>query len=81
MDVIVFKVREGSKVINKTICIAVSLKRDWRKEVSGLWLCKNESSSFWMSVLTDIKTPGTEDVNYCYGQFKWLYGYYSQYFS
>jgi len=62
MDGIVFKVREGSKVINKTIYIAVGLKRDGRKEVLGLWLGKNESSSFWMSVLTDIKARGTEDI-------------------
>ena len=62
MDGIVFKVREGSKVINKTIYIAVGLKRDGHKEVLGLWLGKNESSSFWMSVLTDIKARGTEDI-------------------
>ena len=62
MDGIVFKVREDSKVINKTIYIAVGLKRDGRKEVLGLWLGKNESSSFWMNVLTDIKARGTEDI-------------------
>ena len=55
MDGIVFKVREGSKVINKTIYIAVGLRRDGLKEVLGLWLGKNESSAFWMSVLTDLK--------------------------
>ena len=62
MDGIVFKVRENSKVVNKTIYIAVGLRRDGRKEILGLWLGKNESSSFWMSVLTDIKARGTEDI-------------------
>lgn len=62
MDGIVFKVRENSKVINKTIYIAVGLRRDGKKEVLGLWLGKNESSAFWMSVLTDIKSRGTEDI-------------------
>lgn len=62
MDGIVFKVRENSKVINKTIYIAVGLKRDGRKEVLGLWLGKNESSAFWMSVLTDMKARGVEDI-------------------
>ena len=62
MDGIVFKVREGSKVINKTIYIAVGLRRDGLKEVLGLWLGKNESSAFWMSVLTDLKARGTEDI-------------------
>lgn len=62
MDGIVFKVRENSKVINKTIYIAVGLKLDGRKEVLGLWLGKNESASFWMSVLTDIKARGVNDI-------------------
>jgi transposase-like protein len=62
MDGIVFKVRENSKVINKTIYIAVGLRTDGKKEVLGLWLGKNESSSFWMTVLTDIKSRGTQDV-------------------
>lgn len=62
MDGIVFKVREGSKVINKTVYIAVGLRRDGKKEILGLWLGKNESAAFWMSVLTDMKARGTEDI-------------------
>lgn len=62
MDGIVFKVRENSKVINKTVYIAVGLKTDGKKEVLGLWLGKNESASFWMSVLTDLRARGVEDI-------------------
>jgi transposase-like protein len=62
MDGISFKVRENSKVINKTIYIAVGLKRDGKKEVLGLWLGKNESAAFWMTVLTDLRARGVEDI-------------------
>ncbi|MEQ8216667.1 MAG: IS256 family transposase [Arenibacter sp.] len=62
MDGIVFKVRESSKVINKTVYIAVGLRRVGQKEVMGLWLGKNESAAFWMGVLTDIRARGTEDI-------------------
>ena len=62
MDGIVFKVRENSKVINKTIYLAVGLNREGKKEVLGMWLGKNESSSFWMGVLTDLKARGVEDI-------------------
>lgn len=62
MDGIVFKVRENSKVINKTMYIAVGLRRDGKKEVLGLWLGKNESAAFWMCVLTDMKARGVEDL-------------------
>lgn len=35
-NAIVFKVREGSKVINKTIYLAVGLGREKRKEMLGM---------------------------------------------
>jgi len=62
MDGIVFKVRENSKVVNKTIYIAVGLRKDGFKEVLGMWLGKNESAAYWMTVLTDMKARGVEDI-------------------
>ena len=62
MDGIVFKVRENSKVVDKTIYLAIGLRVDGKKEVLGLWLGKNESASFWMNVLTEIKARGVEDI-------------------
>lgn len=62
MDGIVFKVRENSKVINKTMYIAVGLRTDGKKEVLGTWLGKNESAAFWMNVLTDMKARGVQDI-------------------
>lgn len=62
MDGIVFKVRDGGKVINKTVYLAVGLDKTGRKEVLGMWIGKAESSSFWMTVLTDMKSRGVEDI-------------------
>ncbi len=63
MDGIVFKVRgENGKVVNKTMYIAIGLRTDGLKEVLGMWLGKNESASFWMSVLTDMKARGIQDI-------------------
>ena len=62
MDAVVFKVRENSRVVNKAIYLAVGLRQDGKKEVLGMWLGKNESSAFWMSVLTDLKTRGVQDI-------------------
>jgi len=62
MDGIVFKVRDNSKVINKTIYLSVGLNRNGLKEVLGMWLGRNESASFWLGVLTDLKARGVEDI-------------------
>lgn len=62
MDGIVFKDRENSKVIKKTIYLAVGLKRNEKKEVLGMWLGKNENVAFWLLVLTDLKARGAENI-------------------
>ncbi|CAM3400602.1 transposase [Empedobacter stercoris] len=62
MDGIVFKVRQGGKVINKTIYLAVGLNREGHKEILRMWLGENESASFWQSVMTDLKARGVEDI-------------------
>lgn len=62
MDGIVFKVRENSKVVNKTVYIAVGLRTDGLKEVLGMWLGKNETSAYWLGVLTDLKSRGLQDI-------------------
>ena len=62
MDGIVLKIREDSKVINKCVYIVIGLKPDGMKEVLGFWIEKTESAAFWMSVLTDLKARGVEDI-------------------
>ncbi len=62
MDGIVLKIREDSKVINKCVYIVIGLKPDGKKEVLGFWIEKTESAAFWMSVLTDLKARGVEDI-------------------
>lgn len=62
MDGIVFKVRQNGKVINKTVYLAVGLNSEGHKEMLGMWLGENESASFWMSVLTDLRARGVEDI-------------------
>jgi len=62
MDGIIIKIRDDKKVINKCIYIVIGLKPDGHKEVLGFWIEKTESAAFWMSVLTDLKARGVEDI-------------------
>jgi putative transposase len=62
MDAIVFKVRHQGKVTDKAVQIAVGLNKEGKKEVLGMWLCENESASFWMTVLTNMQVRGLEDI-------------------
>jgi len=62
MDGISVKIRHNSKVINKTIYLVIGLTQEGRKQVLGMWVSENESASFWMSVLTDLKARGVKDI-------------------
>lgn len=62
MDGIVLKIREDGKVVNKCVFIVIGLTNEGKKEVLGFWIDKNESASFWMTVLTDLKARGVEDI-------------------
>jgi len=62
MDGISFKVRQSGKVINKTVYLVIGLNKEGMKEVLGMWIDTNESASFWLSVLTDLKARGVEDI-------------------
>lgn len=62
MDGIVFKVKQNGKYINKCIFLVIGLRNDGFKEVLGMWISEHESASFWMTVLTDLKARGVEDV-------------------
>jgi putative transposase len=62
MDAIVVKVRESGRVINKAIHLVLGLNLKGEKELLGMWMTHNEGAKFWMSVLTDLKNRGVQDL-------------------
>lgn len=62
MDAISIKVKDNGKINNKSIYIVIGLNGEGKKEVLGMWINHTESASFWMSVLTDLKARGVEDI-------------------
>jgi putative transposase len=62
MDGIMLRVRHNGKYQNKCVYLVIALKQDGRKEVLGMWLAEVESASFWLSVLTDLKARGVQDI-------------------
>jgi transposase-like protein len=62
MDGISLKIRSNGKVVNKTIFLVIGLNNQGMKEVLGMWINETESASFWLTVLTDLKARGVEDI-------------------
>ena len=61
-DALVVKVRHEGRVVNKAIHLALGVNRAGQKELLGLWMTQNESSKFWLSVLTELQNRGVKDI-------------------
>lgn len=62
LDALVVKVRVDGRVSNRSIYLAVGVNLEGKKEVLGLWGCETEGAKFWLSVVTELKNRGVEDV-------------------
>ena len=62
LDALRVNSRQDGKNINKALYVALAINWEGKKEVLGLWLADTEGAKFWMSVLTDVKNRGVEDI-------------------
>lgn len=63
IDAIVVKIRDG-QVANRPVYTVVGVTVDGERDILGLWVgnSSGEGAKYWLSVLTDIKNRGVEDV-------------------
>ncbi|MEB5756882.1 IS256 family transposase [Citrobacter cronae] len=62
MGCIVAKVHQNGSVINKAVFLALGINTEGQKELLGMWLAENEGAKFWLSVLTELKNRGLQDI-------------------
>ena len=62
LDCIVLKIRQNKRVINKSMYLALGINMEGQKELLGLWLAETEGAKFWLSVLTELKNRGLQDI-------------------
>ena len=62
VDAIVVKVRDG-QVVNRPVYVAIGVSVNGERDILGLWAGDGgEGAKFWLSVLTEIKNRGVQDV-------------------
>jgi len=62
LDGITVKVQQHKQVINKSAHVVLGVNLRGEKEVLGLWLAENEGAKFWLSVLTELRQRGVQDI-------------------
>ncbi len=61
-DAIHYKVTDNGKVINKAAYTCLSLDLEGKKDLLGLWVSEAEGANFWLTVLTELRNRGVQDV-------------------
>jgi len=62
LDAMVVKIKENNQITNKALYLALGVNMDGNKEILGMWIAKNEGAKFWLSVITELKNRGIEQI-------------------
>ena len=65
LDALVVKIRVDKQIVNKAIHLALGINLEGEKELLGMWCNTTEGAKFWLSVLTELKNRGLQDVLIC----------------
>ena len=62
LDALFVKVRDAGPIRNKAVYLALGINMHGDKELLGLWIEQSEGAKFWVSVLTELKNRGLQDI-------------------
>ena len=62
LDALVVRSRASGAVQNKSVYLALSIYLDGEKVLLGLWMAESEGAKFWLSVITELKNRGLQDI-------------------
>lgn len=62
MDAIHYKIRNDGKIANKAAYTCLGINLEGKVDVLGIWISESEGAHFWLSVMTDLKGRGVQDI-------------------
>lgn len=62
LDCMHYKVREAGNVVTRAVYNILGVNLEGKKELIGMYLSESEGAKFWLSVLTDLKIRGMQDM-------------------
>lgn len=62
LDCLMVKIRDNGHMQNKAIYLAIGINREGLKEALGIWVAQTEGARFWLTVMTELKNRGVQDI-------------------
>lgn len=61
-DALRVKIGDEGSVKNRAVYVAIGLRPSGHKHVLGLWIGQTEGARFWLRMMNEIKSRGTQDI-------------------
>lgn len=62
LDAMHYKVRDDGRVVSRAVYNVIGINKEGYKELIGMYVSESEGANFWLSVLTDLKARGVQDI-------------------
>ena len=57
-----YKVKEEGKIVSRAVYHILGINAEGRKDLLGMYVSESEGATFWLSVLSDLRNRGVEDI-------------------
>jgi putative transposase len=62
LDAMHYKVKEEGKIVSRAVYHILGINVEGRKDLLGMYVSESEGATFWLSVLSDLRNRGVEDI-------------------
>jgi putative transposase len=62
LDAIPYKVRQDGTVLTKAAYTCIGIDTNGIRDLLGIWIGEREGASFWMTVITELRNRGVQDI-------------------
>lgn len=62
LDAMHYKVKDQGKIVPRAVYHILGINTEGRKDLLGMYVSESEGANFWLSVLSDLKSRGVEDI-------------------
>src|SRR5437868_1606743 len=62
LDALFVKMRHEGRVGSRAVYVVIGVGLEGRKEVLGLWTADSEGAKFWLTIVTELRNRGVQDI-------------------
>lgn len=62
LDAMHYKVKDEGRIVSRAVYNILGINKEGRKDLLGIYVSESEGANFWLSVLSDLRNRGVEDM-------------------